>query len=61
MLTKAGKIFAVNCRTTASKIDPYLYEIGENKASNRGPMPAPKRESSLLYLNGYIYVIGGRG
>ena len=51
----------MNCRTTKTKIDSYFYEIGESKASNRGPLPAPKRDSSLIYMNGNIYLIGGQG
>jgi len=43
------------------KIDPYFYEITEVKASNKGPLIAAKRDSSLLYLNGCIYLIGGYG
>ena len=61
MITANGKIFAIGCRTTKDKIDPYLYEITESKASNRGPIPAPKRDSSLISLNNNIYVIGGQG
>ena len=61
MITPSGKIYAINCRTTKTKIDSYFYEIGESKASNRGPLPAPKRDSSLIYMNGNIYLIGGQG
>ena len=61
VITPSGKIYAVNCRTSRNKIDPYLYEITESKASNRGPIPAPKRDSAMLYLNGSIYLIGGQG
>lgn len=61
VITGTGKIFAVGCRTTKDKIDPYFYEITESKASNRGPIPAPKRDSALIYLNNSIYVIGGQG
>ena len=61
VITPSGKIYAINCRTTKEKIDPYLYEITDVKASNRGPQLSAKRDSSLLYLNGYIYVIGGQG
>jgi hypothetical protein len=61
VITPSGKIYAINCRTTKDKIDPYFYEITETKASNRGPAPAPKRDSALLYLNKNIFLIGGQG
>lgn len=61
MITPAGKIYAINCRSSSEKIDPYFYEIGEAKASNRGPLPAARREAALLWLNGFIYLLGGRG
>jgi N-acetylneuraminic acid mutarotase len=61
VITSAGKIYAINCKTTSQKIDPYLYEITDVKASNRGPQLAPKRDAALLYMNGFIYLIGGRG
>jgi len=38
-----------------------MYEITDVKASNRGPLPSPKRMSSFIYLNGYLYVVGGYG
>ena len=60
-ITPSGKIYAVNCRTTKDKIDPYLYEITDSKASNRGPLPAPKRSNALLFLNNCLYLIGGQG
>lgn len=61
VVTPAGKIYAINCRTTKDKLDPYLYEITDSKASNRGPLLAPKRDSALLPLNGYLYLLGGQG
>ena len=41
--TPEGKIFAINCKTTKNKIDSCMYEIGDLKASNRGPLPNPRR------------------
>ena len=61
VITPSGKIYALNCRSTKDKADPYLYEITDTKASNRGPIPAPKRDSALVYLNGYLYALGGQG
>lgn len=59
--TSDGRIFAVNCRTTPERIDPYLYEITEAKASNRGPLPSPLRDTSIIAMGGYVYLLGGRG
>lgn len=61
VITPSGKIYAINCRSTKEKIDPYFYEIGDAKASNRGPLPAVRRDAALLYMAGYIYLIGGKG
>lgn len=61
VITPSGKIYAINCRTTSEKIDHYFYEISESKASNRGPLPVPRKDSALIYLNNYIYMIGGQG
>ncbi len=41
-ITPDGKMYAINCKTTESKIDPYMYEILETRASNRGPIPKPR-------------------
>ena len=60
MITPSGKIYAINCRTTDNKIDSYLYEITETKASNRGPMPVARRDSAILFINENIYIIGGQ-
>jgi N-acetylneuraminic acid mutarotase len=60
VITSSGKIYAINCRTTKDKIDPYLYEITETKASNRGPMPVARRDSAILSLNNSLYIIGGQ-
>ena len=61
VITPNGKIFAINCRSTKDKIDPYFYEISESKASNRGPLMAAKRDATLVYMSGCVYLIGGRG
>lgn len=61
VITPSGKIYAINCRSTKEKIDPYFYEIGDAKASNRGPLPTARRDAALLYMAGYIYLMGGRG
>lgn len=61
VITPSGKIYAINCRTSKQKIDQYLYQISDVKASNRGPLLAPKRDASLLYMNDCIYLVGGRG
>lgn len=55
-----GRIFAINCRTTSSFIDPYFYEITDTKASNRGTLPTARRDSSFIYLGQHLYVIGGK-
>ena len=36
-----------------------MYEILEEKVSNKGRRPDPKRNSSFIYANNALYVIGG--
>ena len=43
IITPDGKIFAINARTTKERIHPSMYEITEEKVSNRGQIPQPKR------------------
>lgn len=36
-----------------------MYEILEEKVSNRGRRPDAKRNSGFLWVNNALYVIGG--
>lgn len=56
-----GRIFGINCRSSSTKIDSSLYEISAEKVSNRGRVPDPKRNSSIIYCNKALYVVGGNG
>lgn len=38
-----------------------MYQITSEKASNRGRIPEPKKNSGFTYCNKCIYVIGGNG
>ena len=61
VITPDGRIFGINCRTTDNKQDSSLYEITSEKASNRGRIPEPRKNSGFTYCNKCIYVIGGNG
>lgn len=38
-----------------------MYEITNEKVSNKGKLPNPKINSAFVYCNKALYVIGGNG
>lgn len=36
-----------------------MYEITPEKVSNRGRLPEPKRNSSFIFCNKSMYIMGG--
>lgn len=59
LITPDGRIFAINCKSTPSRIDPCMYEITPEKVSNKGRMPNAKLNCSFIYCNKKLYVMGG--
>lgn len=59
MITPEGRMFSINSKSNKKKIDSAMYEILEEKVSNKGRRPDPKRNCGFIYANNSLYVIAG--
>ena len=56
-----GSIFITNAATAEGKYDTdfWQYKFDENRAKKRAALPTPRKSHSMVFLNNFVYLIGG--